>query len=109
MRESFQGFISPKSGFAIFAEFDQHADLASPGGGALGIKFEHLGIEAEGGLKIAVFKSRAGFGHVVGIVFEQPCRFAGLLIRFASKFQIAKTAHDNLRPDLVPYSLYTRS
>src|SRR5689334_11314280 len=71
VRKSFEGLVGPKPGFAKFAEFDQHADLAGPRSGVLGIELEYLRIETKCRFEIPVFKSGARFSHVVGTVLDQ--------------------------------------
>src|SRR6185312_5210516 len=56
VRETFERFVGPEFGFAIFAEFDEHADLAGPGGDVGGVVFENLGVRTKAGLEVAGLK-----------------------------------------------------
>ena len=56
--EGLEGLVRPEPGFAVLTEFDEHADLAGPGGGVGGIEFEHLGVGAQAVLETAAFERR---------------------------------------------------
>ena len=57
VRKHLHGFIGPELGFLEFAELDEHADLAGPGGGIAGVEFDDFAVAAQGGLKFAILES----------------------------------------------------
>ena len=58
VRKSFQRFVGPELGFAEFAQLDQHAHLAGPGRGVVGIELQDLRITAQRRLEIPVLERR---------------------------------------------------
>ena len=44
--EAFEGFVAPEFGFAMFAEFDEHANLADPSFSVQDIEFEDFGVKS---------------------------------------------------------------
>ena len=92
VRKSLQRLVGPQPGLAEFTEFDQHLHLARPGGGVLGIVFQHLRVRPERLLEVARLERRLRLLLIIRLVFDE-WRGGRFFLGISTKLQIAESTH----------------
>src|ERR1035438_4431105 len=91
--KALQGLVRPETGFAEFPQLDQHAHLPSPGGGVLGVEFEHLAKRTEGQLKVSRLESGPRLCEIKRLILDHGPFLVPLVCGFATELKINEAAH----------------